>query len=139
LGKESEMINRHVLYDVWVEDNSVLARAEPVEELMCRAAEAGGATVLHRYFHQFNPDGVTGFLLLAESHISIHTWVAEGFAAVDIFTCGAMDTDKVLEVMREGLKPRHASVRRIVRGGDTGPAYSNTSTGEDSKSVKRET
>ena len=133
------MINRHVLYDVWVEDNSLLATAEPIEELMCRAAEAGGATVLHGYFHQFNPAGVTGFLLLAESHISIHTWVEEGFAAFDIFTCGAMDTDKVLEVIREGLRPRHASVRRIVRGGDTGPAYSNTSTGEDSKSVKRET
>src|SRR5947209_214991 len=125
------MINRHVLYDVWVEDPSILGKAKPIEELMCRAAEAGGATVLHGYFHQFNPPGVTGFLLLAESHISIHTWVDEGFAALDIFTCGVMDTDKVLEVIRDGLKPRHASVRRIVRGGDTGPAYSNTSTGED--------
>src|SRR5205814_9039612 len=90
-----QMINRHVLYDAWVEDPAVLARVEPIRELMCRAAEAGGATVLHEYFHQFNPHGVTGFLLLAESHISVHTWVDEGFAAFDIFTCGNMDTDKV--------------------------------------------
>ena len=115
------MINRHVLYDVWVQDASILATAEPMQELLCRAAEAGGATILHSHFHQFSPYGVTGFLLLAESHISIHTWVDEGFAAIDIFTCGPMNTDKVLEVIREGLKPRHASVRRIFRGGDSGP------------------
>jgi len=127
------MINRHVLYDAWVEDSAILARVEPMKDLLCRAAEAGGATVLHQYFHQFNPDGVTGFLLLAESHISVHTWVDEAFAAFDIFTCGPMDTDKVLEVIREGIKPRHASVRRIVRGHDTGPAYSNTPSGEDAK------
>ena len=115
------MINRHVLYDIWVQDPALLATVEPVEGLLCRAAEAGGATILHSYFHQFSPYGVTGFLLLAESHISIHTWVDEGFAALDIFTCGAMNTDKVLEVIRDGLKPRHASVRRISRGGDSGP------------------
>ncbi len=125
------MINKHVLYDAWVEDHMALAKVEPIRELMCRAAEAGGATVVHEYFHQFNPWGVTGFLLLAESHISVHTWVDEGFAAFDIFTCGPMNTDKVLEVIRDGLKPKHASVRRIVRGGDTGPAYSNTAPGED--------
>src|SRR4051794_14044612 len=125
------MINRHVLYDVWVEDRSVLARVEPMKELMCRAAEAGGATVIHQYFHQFNPEGVTGFLLLAESHISVHTWFEEGFAAFDIFTCGPMNTDRVLEVIRDGLKPSHASVRRIVRGSDMGPAYANAPTAED--------
>ena len=125
------MINRHVLYDAWVEDRQILATVEPMREIMCRAAEAGGATVLHEYFHQFNPSGVTGFLLLAESHISVHTWVDEGFAAFDIFTCGPMNTDKVLEVIREGIKPRHASVRRIVRGGDSGPGFSNSPTAGD--------
>lgn len=125
------MINRHVLYDVWVEDGSALATVEPMKDLMCRAAQAGGATVLHAYFHQFSPCGVTGFLLLAESHVSVHTWAEEGFAAFDVFTCGNMDTDKVLEVIRTGLNPSHASVRRIVRGGDTGPAYSNTPAAED--------
>lgn len=125
------MINRHVLYDAWVDDSEALATVEPMKQLLCRAAEAGGATVLHEYFHQFSPCGVTGVLLLAESHISVHTWVEEGFAAFDIFTCGPMNTDKVLEVIRDGLKPRHASVRRIVRGSDTGPAYSNNTTADD--------
>jgi S-adenosylmethionine decarboxylase len=109
----------------------LLATVEPMQQLMCRAAEAGGATVLHSHFHQFSPCGVTGFLLLAESHISVHTWVDEGFAAFDIFTCGNMNTDKVLEVIREGIKPRHASVRRIVRGGDSGPGLTNSTAAAD--------
>ena len=132
------MLNRHVLYDVWVEDRSVLATVEPMQDLMCRAAEAGGATVLHSHFHQFAPCGVTGFLLLAESHISVHTWVDEGFAAIDIFTCGPMNTDKVLEVIRDGLKPTHASVRRLVRGSNSGPAYSNSVSAEDASQPHRE-
>lgn len=125
------MINRHVLYDVWVDDRAVIATVEPVKDLLCRAAHAGGATILHSYFHQFSPHGVTGFLLLAESHISVHTWVDEGFAAFDIFTCGNMDTNKALEVIREGLRPRDASVRRFVRGGDSAPALANTPIARD--------
>lgn len=125
------MINRHVLYDAWVEDRTILTTVEPMQDLLCRAAEAGGATVIHSHFHQFAPCGVTGFLLLAESHISVHTWVDEGFAAFDIFTCGPMNTDKVLEVIREGLKPVHASVRRFVRGSDSGPALANSSHAEN--------
>ena len=125
------MINRHVLYDAWVEDSSILSTVEPMQGILCRAAEAGGATILHSHFHQFSPHGVTGFLLLAESHISVHTWVEEGFAAFDIFTCGNMNTDKVLEVIREGIRPRHASVRRIVRGGDSGPGLSNSTAAAD--------
>src|SRR5947208_765663 len=70
-----QLINRHVLYDVWVEDRTLLATVEPLQDLLCWAAKSGGATVLHSHFHQFDPHGVTGFILLAESHISIHTWV----------------------------------------------------------------
>jgi S-adenosylmethionine decarboxylase len=131
------MINRHVLYDAWVDNKEILATVEPMKEILCRAAEAGGATVLHVYFHQFSPSGVTGFLLLAESHISVHTWVDEGFAAFDVFTCGPMNTDKVLEVIRDEIKPRHASVRRIVRGGDSGPGLSNSPVAGDASHHER--
>jgi len=131
------MINRHVLYDAWVDNREILATVEPMKDILCRAAEAGGATVLHVYFHQFSPSGVTGFLLLAESHISVHNWVDEGFAAFDVFTCGPMNTDKVLEVIREELKPRHASVRRIVRGGDSGPGLSNSTVAGDASHNER--
>src|SRR5687768_14306787 len=132
------MINRHVLYDTWVDDAAALATVDPMRDLLCRAAAAGGATVLHEYFHQFSPHGVTGFLLLAESHISVHTWVDEGFAAFDIFTCGNMNTEKVIETIREGMKPTHASVRRMVRGGDTGPAYANNTVADDAATQPHE-
>lgn len=59
-----------------------------VREALVNAAEQAGATLLKVYTHSFQPQGVTGFALLAESHISIHTWPEYGFASIDVFTCG---------------------------------------------------
>src|SRR5947209_16804632 len=110
------MRNRHVLYDVWVADPAPLERTGPLEELLKRAALAGGATILHSYFHPFAPCGVTGFLLLAESHLSVHTWPEEGFAAFDIFSCGDMDTDAIVETIRQALHPVRERLQLIHRG-----------------------
>ena len=110
------MRNRHVLYDVWLADAAPLERVKPLETLMQRAALEGGATILHAYFHPFAPTGVTGFVLLAESHLSVHTWPEERFAAFDIFSCGNMDTARIVEVLREGLRPVREDLRLIQRG-----------------------
>ena len=110
------MRNRHVLYDVWLADGAPLERVKPLEALMQRAALEGGATILHAYFHPFAPTGVTGFVLLAESHLSVHTWPEERFAAFDIFSCGNMDTARIVEVLREGLRPVREDLRLIQRG-----------------------
>ena len=110
------MDNRHVLYDVWLADGGLLERVGPVQALMEAAARAGGATILHAYFHPFAPCGVTGFLLLAESHLSVHTWPEEQFAAFDIFSCGGMDTARIVEVIRQGLTPVREDLRLIQRG-----------------------
>ena len=85
----------------------------------------GGATILHGYFHPFAPCGVTGFLLLAESHLSVHTWPEEGFAAFDIFSCGDMDTDAIVDTIRETLRPARERLQLIHRGsgeGEGGPS-----------------
>jgi len=122
------MRNRHVLYDIWVADPTPLERVEPLEELLVRAARAGGATILHQYFHPFAPCGVTGFLLLAESHLSVHTWPEEGFAAFDIFSCGDMDTEAIVDTVRQALRPARERLQLIQRGlpgsggADEGPA-----------------
>src|SRR4051812_10100989 len=110
------MRNRHVLYDVWVEDAHLLERAQPLQALMERAAREGGATILHCYFHPFAPCGLTGFILLAESHLSVHTWPEEKFAAFDVFSCGDMDTDRIVQVLREGLRPLREGLQLIHRG-----------------------
>ena len=107
---------RHVLYDVWVPDSTRIARVAPLQRLCLDAANAGGATVLFARFEQFEPAGVTGFVLLAESHLSIHTWVAENQALVNILTCGALDIAAMLSVLRQGLGPIRERCRMLDRG-----------------------
>lgn len=84
--------------------------------LLC-AAERAGATVLAEHFHGF-PDlsGVTGVVLLEESHISIHTWPKEGFAAIDVFMCGEMSIEAAVDYLIDVLKPNKHLIKRMERG-----------------------
>ena len=80
----------HLLVDVWDAQN--LTDPEAIEKSLVKAAEGARATVLHGHFHSFGSGlGVSGVLLLAESHISIHTWPERKFASIDIFMCGKCD------------------------------------------------
>jgi S-adenosylmethionine decarboxylase len=89
-----------------------------VETALREAAEAAGATILDLSLHHFGEgQGVTGVALLAESHISIHTWPEHGYAALDFFLCGRRhDIDAALAVMVEALLPEDARTRTIARG-----------------------
>lgn len=107
---------KHVLYDLWLRDAELLKQTEPWCELLLTAAVESGATVIGTQFHQFSPSGITGFLLLAESHLSVHTWPEEGLATVDIFTCGPIDTDYIICRLRECLNPDHEQLTTINRG-----------------------
>jgi S-adenosylmethionine decarboxylase len=65
-----------------------LGSLEKVREIMVSAAREAAATIVDVSFHEFNPFGISGMVIIAESHLSVHTWPEYGFAAVDIFTCG---------------------------------------------------
>ncbi len=92
----------HLLVDLWKARN--LDDPAVVERALTEAAEACGATLLHVHLHQFSPSGgISGVAVLAESHISIHTWPERGFAAVDIFMCGACDPYRAIPVLRRVL------------------------------------
>ncbi|HEV8290072.1 MAG TPA: adenosylmethionine decarboxylase [Candidatus Norongarragalinales archaeon] len=80
------------------------------------ASRAAGLTVITARTHKFSPHGVTGFVLLSESHLSIHTWPEFGYAAVDIFTCGNADPHKAIPMLNEFLKPTRHDVRELSRG-----------------------
>ena len=74
-------------------------------------------TTLHSYFHRFRPCGVTGVILLRESHLSIHTWPEDGYAAIDLFTCGSRaDALRACRSLIKSLKPRKVKRREIVLG-----------------------
>ena len=107
----------HLLADLAGIDALLLTDADAIDALLREAALAAGARILHSHFHTFGPGmGVTGVLLLAESHISIHTWPEHGFAAADIFMCGAAQPQRALELIDAAFKPNTRSVRTIARG-----------------------
>ena len=105
----------HLLVDLWgARDLTDPAR---IDAALREAAEAAKATILHSHFHHFGPDGgVSGVLVLAESHISIHTWPERDFAAIDIFMCGSCNPYESLPVLKAAFRPKHVLLSEQRRG-----------------------
>jgi S-adenosylmethionine decarboxylase len=89
-----------------------------IEKTLRRCVDAARATLLHIHLHHFQPSGVSGVAVLAESHISIHTWPEAGYAALDVFMCGNADPDACIPVLREAFKASRVDVDEILRGKD---------------------
>jgi S-adenosylmethionine decarboxylase len=87
-----------------------------IEETLRRCVEAARATLLHIHVHHFQPNGVSGVAVLAESHISIHTWPDAGYAALDVFMCGSADPDACIPVLRAAFSAKSVGVSEILRG-----------------------
>jgi len=104
--------------DAWVRTASVLTDAAALKAVLHDAAAAGGATVVGERFYAFPNGAVTGVLLLAQSHLSIHTWPELALANVDLLTCGDIDGGVVLKTIRERLDVERASVCCIQRALD---------------------
>ena len=105
----------HVLLDLWGARH--LDDAAFIERAMRRAADVAGATLLHIHLHRFGDGGgVTGVAVLAESHISVHTWPERGFAAFDVFMCGGCRPDLAVEALRSALEPERSEMTVERRG-----------------------
>ena len=89
---------------------------EHIETTLRRCVEAARATLLHIHLHHFQPSGVSGVAVLAESHISIHTWPEAGYAALDVFMCGSAEPDKCIPVLREAFAAERVGVNELLRG-----------------------
>jgi S-adenosylmethionine decarboxylase len=89
-----------------------------VDATLRRCVDAAGATLLHIHLHHFQPNGVSGVAVLAESHISIHTWPEAGYAALDVFMCGNANPDACIPILREAFKAKRVGVDEILRGQD---------------------
>jgi len=113
----SAAIGQHLLADLSGVSPQLLRDSGALEALLSAAARAAGATVLGCHFHHFGSGGgVTGVVLLAESHMSLHTWPEAGFAAADIFICGHADPRAAIEVLLAALEPAESRVEIVVRG-----------------------
>ncbi len=105
----------HLLLDLWGARN--LTDPEAIETALREAALAAGATILHAHLHQFGDGGgVSGVLVLAESHISIHTWPERDFAAIDIFMCGACDPHRSVPLLQRAFQPDDLQLSEFRRG-----------------------
>ena len=105
----------HLLVDLWGATN--LADPTLIDTALRAAAVKAGATILHSHFHHFTPNGgVSGVVVLAESHISIHTWPERSFAAVDIFMCGACNPHDAVPVLRAAFHPGRVDLDEQRRG-----------------------
>jgi S-adenosylmethionine decarboxylase len=110
-------VGSHLLADLHGIAPGLLRDAVVLERVLRAAADGAGAHVLASHFHSFGADeGVTGVVLLAESHISIHTWPEYGFAAADVFMCGASQPDRALAVLITALAPERQDIRSLARG-----------------------
>jgi len=98
-------------------DKVILDDTEAIRSIMLNAAIAANATIVDHCFHKFSPIGVSGVVIIAESHITIHTWPEHGYCAIDIFTCGdLLKNNNALEVLKEGLKSQEEKVFKLERG-----------------------
>ena len=105
----------HLIIDIYGAER--LDELPHVETALRAAVDAAGATLLHIHLHHFTPNGgISGVAVLAESHISIHTWPECGYAALDVFMCGEALPHETIEILREAFSPDQIAVEEHMRG-----------------------
>ena len=105
----------HVVADFW--HGKVIKDKKELEKLLLGAAKAAQSKPLKTSIYKFNPQGITGVILLAESHIAVHTWPEIEYIAIDIFTCGKeAQPKKALKFFEDYLEPKKMDVKEIKRG-----------------------
>lgn len=112
-----KILGRHLIVEFAGCSQSVLDDTSLLEKHMNDSVRKSGATIVKSVFHRYNPQGVSGVVVIAESHFSIHTWPEYGYAAVDFFTCGdAVDPTRAANYMKEMLQASEISIKELRRG-----------------------
>ncbi|MFN7954690.1 MAG: adenosylmethionine decarboxylase [bacterium] len=110
-------LGRHLLVEYSGCDHATLKEVPRIQALMEEAARVSGATIVQTCFHQFNPYGVSGVVVIAESHLAIHTWPEHGYASVDIYTCGdSVDPWKAHAFLQQALGASDIETNELFRG-----------------------
>ena len=110
-------LGAHYIIEMYGCDSVVLRDTAKIEQSLLKAAEISGATIINSNFHEFSPYGVSGVVVIAESHLSIHTWPEYGYAAFDFFTCNrSMEMEPAFEMLRKVFRPEHMETHCLRRG-----------------------
>ena len=98
-------------------DPKILTDANALKKILLEAAKVGEMDVRSTYFYRFTPQGVSGMVIVSESHISIHTWPEKGYAAIDVYTCDTNSKpEKTVNYILEKIKAEYAHITEIERG-----------------------
>lgn len=115
--KTQKSVGRHIVAELWGCNSEYLDDVSIVKEFMTNAARAANATVLNSVFHTFLPHGVSGAVIIAESHLAIHTWSELSLASIDIYTCGdKADPWKAFSYLKEAFQSKKHTVTELKRG-----------------------
>jgi len=110
-------LGQHYIIELYECNHSVLDDLKSVRDTLMEAARIAGATIIGEKFHRFSPQGVSGVVVIAESHLSIHTWPELGYAALDLFTCShGMDIQAALDLLKRSFQPQDMDVHFMKRG-----------------------
>jgi S-adenosylmethionine decarboxylase len=112
-----EALGKQILVEFYNCDKHILNNRNRIEQAMKEAVQLSGATIIATTVHTFSPFGVSGVVVIAESHVAIHTWPEYGYAAVDIFTCGeCIDPWVIKKYLKKELVSENSSVMELKRG-----------------------
>lgn len=107
---------KHIIMDASGCSPELLNDLDYLRSLLVEAAKKANATVLNVAFHHFTPQGVSGVVVISESHLSIHTWPEYGYAALDFYTCGDIDPKVACEYVAEHLNAQYVQTTEVSRG-----------------------
>lgn len=110
-------LGNQIMAELYACDQTRLNDVEYIRTAMLEAARVAGATIVSETFHHFSPHGVSGAVIIAESHLAIHTWPEYGYAAVDLFTCGdTVDGEAAFKSLKQSLGANQVSTMEMRRG-----------------------
>jgi S-adenosylmethionine decarboxylase len=111
------ILGRHILVEFYECNKDILNNKDLIQTYMEEAAVKSNATIVNSVFHRFSPHGVSGVVVIAESHLAVHTWPEYNYAAVDLFTCGSSVNPWVaFEILKDGLRAEQFTINEIKRG-----------------------
>jgi len=112
---QKKFVGNHLIADFWY--GKIIENPKEIKKILIEAAKASNSTPLEVVIHKFTPEGITGVVLVSESHIAIHTWPELNYMAVDIFTCGSHTfPKKAFQYLKSVFQPKKVNWREIKRG-----------------------
>jgi S-adenosylmethionine decarboxylase len=112
-----QSLGKHLIIELYECQSEIINNAKRVKEKLMEAVKISGANPVQSFIHEFNPHGISGVVVIEESHFSVHTWPEYGYCALDIFTCGdEIDCYSALLYLKKGFHAKNLSVTEMKRG-----------------------